>query len=334
MVYQQEKFSVELISSVACWVVCSTGTLIFNKYAIGVFPMACTLVVFQMLFTVAVLVIFFGSSIHIGSSRDVLRWCMVVPFFSSMLLTSILALGASSMTLVVTFRALSPVTALIIERFYPNPLQVSGYMVGSIFVMLTGVCLYTSALDRSDMTGILWVFLNNVAATGDRLLQRYMLAKDQNPVDISKTGLTLLNNALGVIPVVIVALATQEVFQVPTALAQLDHIGYAWVLASCIVGVGLSYTGIWAQSMITATSFLVLVNANKFLVIGFEATFGTKHLTVVQYIGSSISIVGALLYAWSRNIIEDEQKQKTIDNPPFINNESTDETQPLLEKKV
>ena len=45
---------------------------------------------------------------------------------------------------------------------------------------------------------------------------------------------------------------------------------------SCLVGFGISYTGIWVQSMISAASFLVLVNANKFAIIIFGA-FSNEH---------------------------------------------------------
>merc|ERR1719189_332355 len=62
------------------------------------------------------MIIFCRQSLHVGSMRDLLRWCLVVPAYSGMLLTSILALKHAPMTLVVTFRALSPLLSLGIER--------------------------------------------------------------------------------------------------------------------------------------------------------------------------------------------------------------------------
>merc|ERR1719178_95530 len=131
--------------------------------------------------------------------------------------------------------------------------------------------VYMIGMSTSNMAGIGWVMLNNFFAVGDRLLQRLMLAKDQQPVDISKSGVTLLNNLLGMVPLVAVAAMTGEFGKVGGAIAHLDTVGYVWVTASCVVGVGISYTGIWAQSMISATSFLVLVNSNKFIIILLEA---------------------------------------------------------------
>eukprot|EP00928_Gymnodinium_smaydae_P048110 TRINITY_DN3214_c0_g1_i1.p1 TRINITY_DN3214_c0_g1~~TRINITY_DN3214_c0_g1_i1.p1 ORF type:complete len:197 (+),score=26.37 TRINITY_DN3214_c0_g1_i1:188-778(+) len=186
---------------------------------------------------------FCWRSLHIGSYTDVLRWMMVVPFFTGML-TSILALKSAPMSLVVSFRALLPLVSLTIERLYPNPLQVSGLMMVSMCGMIMGVVMYARDLDKSDYTGIGWVFLNNFFAIGDRLLQRLMLAKDQSPVDISLTGITLLNNLLGMIPLLAVACLTHEFAELPATLAGLDSRAMFFVVASCIVGVGISYTGV------------------------------------------------------------------------------------------
>merc|ERR550514_1330843 len=169
------------------------------------------------------------NTLHFGSCKDVLRWCRVVPLFTGMLLTSILALKHAPMSLVITFRVLSPLVSLTIEQFYPNPLRVSGHMLASIAVMLIGVFLYTVDMPRQDYTGVFWVFLNSFFAVGDRLLQRLMLAQDQSPVDISKTGVTLLNNVLGLLPIIPVIFLTGEVHEVQRAIADLTSEGALWV---------------------------------------------------------------------------------------------------------
>jgi hypothetical protein len=307
--------------------------LVFNKYAVDAFPVACSLVALQMLFTSAAMIVCCWSSIHIGSMRDVMRWCMVVPFFSGMLLTSILSLKFASMTLVVTFRALAPVLALVVERFYPNPLRVSSGMMVSIFAMMLGVAIYTSRMESSEFQGVGWVLLNNLCAIGDRLLQRLMLGQDQRPVDISKTGLTLLNNLLGVFPLIAVAIWTQEIQEIPGAFASLDLLGCVWVVGSCVVCVGISYCGIWAQSLISATSFLVLVNANKFAIIALEAFTGAKALTMTQQMGATVSILGAMCYGWSRQETEKKDKEQLPLQMAKDGSSNEEEREPLVQKK-
>ncbi|CAK0884117.1 unnamed protein product [Prorocentrum cordatum] len=262
-----------------------------------------------MLASVLAMALFCFRSIKIGSAWDVLRWTMVAPFFTGMLLSSILALKFAPMSLVVVFRTLSPMLSLLIERMYPDPLRITAPMLASIFTMVFGAGLYTSAMSRSGLGGIGWVFLNIFFAVGDRLLQRLMLAKDQNPVDISKTGITLLNNLEGLLPLVVVMAIKHEFSEIPEAVQSLSAMGYVWVGLSCLVGIGISYTGIWAQSLISATSFLVLVNANKFVIIFVEAfCLKTKSLTAIQVVGACVTILGGVLYGKAREAIEAEAK--------------------------
>ncbi|CAK0826099.1 unnamed protein product, partial [Prorocentrum cordatum] len=146
---------------------------------------------------------------------------------------------------------------------------------------------------------------------GDRLLQRLMLSKDQNPVDISKTGITLLNNLEGMLPLLVVMGIKNEFTEIPAAVAALTTSGIVWVVLSCMVGVAISYTGIWAQSLISATSFLVLVNANKFVIIFIEAfCLKTKSLAPIQVVGAIVTILGGVLYGKAREALEAESREK------------------------
>lgn len=306
----------EISSGVGCWVVCSIGMLVFNKLAVTVLPLQCTLVGLQLAFTALAMVACCWSSLHVGSSKDLLRWLVVVPFFTGMILTSMFALSSASMTTVVTFRAISPLIAMAIEQFYPNPVRVTSKVVACIVLMIVGALVYARAMPPSDHGAIGWLLVNNVFAIGDRLLQRLMLAKDQSPVDISKTGITLINNAAGFFVILVAGCFHQEIPAIPQAFAGMSHMDIFWVFASCVVSVGISYTGIWAQSLVTATSFLVLVNANKFFIIFLEAfVMHTKQLTPTQIAGACIAILASAAYGKAREHAELESK---AENAPIL----------------
>lgn len=306
----------ETVLGVGSWVVCSIGMMLFNKFAIRAFPAECTLVALQMLVTVFSMLLFCARSIRIGSFMDVLRWSMVVPFFTGMLLSSILALKFAPMSLVVVFRTLSPVLSLLIERMYPDPLRISLHMVASIAIMGVGAALYSSAIHRSGLGGVGWVVLNIFFAVGDRLLQRLMLARGQSPVDISKTGITLLNNLEGLLPLLVVMFIKNEFAEISGTVAGLTASGCVWVALSCLVGIGISYTGLWAQSLISATSFLVLVNANKFVIIFIEAVcLQSKSLAPIQIAGACVTIIGGVLYGKARDKLEKEARAKREREP-------------------
>lgn len=276
--------------------------------------MECCLVWLQLAFAAGFMLLFAFPYIHIGSLKDLLRWCTVVPFYCGMLLTSILALKHAPMSLVIVMRNASPLVALMMERFYPEPIRISRAMVAAIVMMVLGALMYVSRLSGNHWQGVGWVFLNSAIAVADRLLQRLLLSKDQKPVDISKSGITFINNAIGMIPVGLAAYWKGEVQQLPVVFATLSSWDQVYILLTCLIGLSICYTGIWAQSLISATSFLVMVNANKFLIIGIEA-FGmhTKVLTLTRLLGATLSIVGGVCYGRARQQMEDEvDEQKSL----------------------
>ncbi|CAK9081385.1 GDP-fucose transporter 1 (GDP-mannose transporter GONST4) (Protein GOLGI NUCLEOTIDE SUGAR TRANSPORTER 4) [Durusdinium trenchii] len=248
--------------------------IVTNKLAITVFPYESTLTALQMAFTVLVLVAAWPT-LHVGSLHDALRWSLVAPCFAGMLLTSMLALKHCTMTLVIVVRAMSPMFALMAEMNRSSVLHVNRQMILSIFIMVLGALLYTKDLEFRHLVGVGWIAVNTCFSVLTRLLQRKMLAADQsqsgtgpkrNPVDISKSGCSLINNALGLLPLLVTAYFTGEggeVHSAPAALMSLTQRETNLMVISCVVAVGISYTNIWCQSLISATSMLILVNANR-----------------------------------------------------------------------
>eukprot|EP00913_Durusdinium_trenchii_P003298 g3052.t1 len=177
----------ETVMGVGSWMISSVSMMILNKRAIDAFPheipgwqlqhprfqsltIRCTLTAMQMLFSVCVLLCGFRY-IRIGSLKDVLRWCLVTPFFSGMLLTSMLALKNASMTLVIVFRCLSPLLSLPIEVLcYPRPLRLSATSFAALLGMGTQcVHLLEPPLVEDRLRGLQWVLLNMVLDVAHRL---------------------------------------------------------------------------------------------------------------------------------------------------------------------
>mmetsp|Transcript_59156 Transcript_59156/g.152138 ORF Transcript_59156/g.152138 Transcript_59156/m.152138 type:complete len:338 (+) Transcript_59156:59-1072(+) len=309
--------------------VCSVGMLVANKMAVIVFPLDCLLVATQMIFACVALIVCCWRHIYIGSLRDVLRWSLVAPFFTGRLLTAILAVKDAPMTLYIVSRAFGPVLSMAVERFYPNPLPITMKTFASLLVMCLGAFVYVMSLPTSGMRGIGWVTLNAVLDLGDRLLERLMLSKDQNPVNISKVGCALLNNCTGLLPVLLIAALRGECQSLPAVVAKLDPVGATWVFLSCAFGLGMGYLSIWVMSLISTTSYLVLTNANRFGIIFLEAyVMRSKELGPYQVIGGCIATMGAVLYGVARVESESAGRAAKADL------EEADETRPLLGKDV
>lgn len=311
----------ELLLAASIYCVTSAGLMLSNKVAIQDFPLECCLVWMQLAFSALVLGTLGYPYLRFGSFKDVLRWGMVAPMYCGMLLTSILALKGAPMSLVIVLRNASPLGTLVFERMYPEPLQVSSKMLVALIMMLTGAILYMGHQEVVNWHAVGWVVLNSAIAVLDRLLQRLLLAPDQCPVDISKTGITFINNISGVVVIGIAILMKGELASLPDAARHLTTTGQANLALTCILGLTISYVSIWAQSLITATSFLVMTNANKFVILAVEACGFTAATTSLQMAGATLTIVGGLLYGQARQDIEESERSmllptKSTKSPP------------------
>ena len=239
----------------------SAGMSVFNKMAIIALPLPITLVMVQMLFTVATI----GAnwrSVHIGSRRDALRWGCTVPLlFSAMLVSSMIAMEHNTLGTVVVFRNVAPLFTLLIERMFRIPMQVSRGTVLSLLAIILGVALYHREALSLSSVGFLAIVCNMVFAVLERLLQRHLMA--QEPVDISKPGMMLLNNSCGLAPNLLLLLLYQEPPRWEEAWGGLSTRGAAMIALSCLNGLAISYAGLRVQQLVTATTFMVLTNVNK-----------------------------------------------------------------------
>ena len=108
--------------------------------------------------------------------------------------TSFVAFEHAPMCMVVAFRVLSPSFSLVIERFLPHPHRISALLVDSMGIMVAGAGGYSAGLlVDNPFSGLPWIIFNMLLAVADRLVQHSTLAQDQAPVDISLSGVTLLN---------------------------------------------------------------------------------------------------------------------------------------------
>ena len=217
-----------LVLSCAAYMVSSAGMSVFNKLAVSALPLPVTLVVVQMVFTVLTCG-FRWRSVRIGSTRDALRWGCTVPLlFAAMLVSSMYAMEHNTLGTVVVFRNVAPLFTLLIERLFRVPMQVSRDTVLALLTVVLGVGLYhREALELSGV-GLLAIVCNMVFAVLERLLQRHLMAQD--PVDISKPGMMLLNNSCGLAPNLLLLLVYQEPPRWAEVWGGLGARGYAMLI--------------------------------------------------------------------------------------------------------
>lgn len=235
------------------------------------------------------------------------------------------------MSSVIFLRALAPAFACFVESFYPKPLQVTLGMLMAMGVMLCAVGLYVRSAGDGQMLGIAWATFHTLCPTVDQLVQRLLLSKHQRPVDISKTGATLLNNLLELIPVTVVAMYAREPPAAWLSVQTLSMEGYGLILLSCMVGAAASFAAVWAQSLVSATSFLLFANVSKFVIMLAEVLFLDAEIKSLQVDAALIVISSAIICSYA---LEREQSPvKKASNTAFESTTASEKTA-LLQRKV
>ena len=87
----------------------------------------------------------------------------------------------------------------------------------------------------------------------------------------------------------------------PMVDPKLDAVGWAMLGASCVNAVAISWAGINAQGYVTATTFMVLANMNKFAVIAFGVAFLHEARSWQAVIGVCMALLGGVWYAQARS---------------------------------
>ena len=283
-----------LISSCIFFMICSAGMLVVNKLVLRAARLPITVVMIQMAFTVLCLVIF-PCGLHFGSLRDVLRWSLSIPIlFTLMLASSMLALDHATMGAIIVVRNIAPIVTMVIERIWGERIEINFWAAASLVYVIGGVVLYTSADVSFSAVGMAYMFANMVSAVLERLLQRKMIAVQ--PIDVSKTGMMLLNNACALVPMWLLLIGFGEHHKWHL-LRNLSYLDAALLFFSCINAVGISYAGINAQGYVSATTFMVLSNLNKFVVVAFGIVVLHEAGSWRAIMGCFMALSGGVIYA-------------------------------------
>jgi len=269
-------------------------------------PLPMTVVMIQMATTVIWLCVT-STTLHFGSVRDLMRWALSIPIlFTFMLASSMLALDLASMGAIVVFRNIAPLITLAIERALQEKIELDVATILAMATIVGGVLLYALNDINFSLLGLACVTFNMITSVVERVLQRKMIAVD--PIDVSKTGMMLLNNSVALLPMTVLLAAFGEPQKWYLVREMTPH-QWALLVASCVNAGAISWAGINAQGYVTATTFMVLTNVNKFAVIAFGIFVLGESRSWQAVVGCCTALGGGLLYARARSQLSEAPRR-------------------------
>ena len=82
--------------------------------------------------------------------------------------------------------------------------------------------------------------------------------------------------------------------------SSLSREGNALLFLSCVNGIGISWAGINVQQYVSATTFTVLANVNKFVVVGFGMLVLKESGSTNSVLGCTLALLGGVAYVRAR----------------------------------
>eukprot|EP01052_Picozoa_sp_SAG31_P021961 SAG31_NODE_1724_length_7442_cov_3.433533_1_plen_703_part_00 len=288
--------------SIAAYSLCSGSMLVVNKLVVFHIPAPAFVASIQIVACVCVLAVlhFSPSSVQVEypTREIVFPYAVYSLLFALSIFTNIHALQHSNVETVIVFRSATPIAVafcdtVLLGREHPSLLSFGGICM--ILAGAIGYVLVDSQFAMESFWAYQWVSSYYVITVAIMTYGKFITSDSV----LSLSGSVAYSNALS-LPVM---LALMVLSDETSALKQIDFqlllttTAPWWLLASCVVGTGISYAGWWCRSQISATSFTIVGVVNKALTIGISSfiDWGTKtSLTGLLCLG--VVIGGGLVY--------------------------------------
>jgi len=153
------------------------------------------------------------------------------------------------------------------------------------------------SLEERDYStvGIVLVVVNLLISVVLRQIERRLVGV--KPVDMSKTAVVLVNNAMGAVLLSPLLLVRQEHDHWSWEMLQGHSAAdWVWLLISCVAGVAIGWSAYNVQQRVSATTMFVLTNSNKVLVVAFGMTFLDDPASTPAIVGTTLALGGGIAY--------------------------------------
>eukprot|EP00932_Pfiesteria_piscicida_P001608 SRR837773.11563.p1 GENE.SRR837773.11563~~SRR837773.11563.p1 ORF type:complete len:349 (+),score=67.89 SRR837773.11563:111-1157(+) len=284
--------------SVLAYMTCSSLALVSNKVTIHHFPAPASIFVLQI--AVSVLAVqAFARMRWIEADRltweNVRRFIPYICSFVISLYSNGRALAAANVETVIVFRSCSPLCVCILDWLFLGRELPSLRSLASLVGVLCGAVGYVLSDSEFALRGIsayFWVCVNLSGIVFEMTYGKKLISnvKFESPV----WGATLYTNILAWTPMVFIAASTNEMQRLN--LEEVSAHGYIWLLTSCAIGLGISWSGWNCRSRISATYYTLVGVVCKFISVILNMMLWDKHATPTGLMMLSVCLVASSLY--------------------------------------
>ena len=283
---------------------CSSSMLVINKLAVEAVPLPTVVSASQLVVSAAVVVLLraLGYDVMGPMQRSkVVPFALYTAMFAAGLFSNMKALLLTNVGAVIAARSCLPVIVCLIEYFFmgralPGARSATS-LAGVVFFAMTYI-KSSSSVDVDGASGYAWLFVWWMLLAVQMTYGKWMTEK----IEMTQWERVFYTNAFAVPPTALIFLSTGEYSQARDVV--LGENATLWLLASCAMGVGISYCGWKVRTVITATTFTLVGVLNKMATIAFTVVVWPQDTTLTSIAALVACILFGLLY-------QDAPKRKT-----------------------
>lgn len=233
---------------------------------------------------------------------DDICWEKAVPYFYYALAfvggvySNMKALQVSNVETVIVFRALSPLAVSVLDflflgRELPNTrslLSLTAVVVGAVIYVINDAQFALMGLAAYTWVTVYFIAICLEMTYGKKIVQ---------DVKLNLSGSVLYTNILSAPFFLILFFVTDE----PSSYADFPATSWPFwgvviLIASCVVGTGIGYSGWHCRSVVSATTYTIVGVMNKMLTVLLNIMIWDKHATPLGIFGLLVCLTGGSLY--------------------------------------
>ena len=287
----------EAASAVVAYALCSASMLVINKLAVHHIPLPSFVTFCQFAATAAVVLLASAAGWLRFDPHDwnkIKYFVIYVCAFSAGTWSNMKVLMVANVETVIVFRACTPIVVsgldyIFYGRAIPNLRSCAAMLLivaGAISYVLTDREFQVQGLGAYTWVAIWFCLLVFQLAFAKHLVSGLGLQSQWTPV--------LYTNRLALGPTSAIGLISGEFMRIGSV--ELTSTGVSWLLASCVVGTGISWAGFKCQSVITATAYTVVGVVNKMLTVLVNVLIWDAHASTAGIASLMVCVGGGAFY--------------------------------------
>lgn len=288
-------------ASIALYSIFSSSMLLVNKVTLSYVDLPSTVSFVQIVAAVALIKA--GSASGLLGEVDALEKAKVLPYlfyvvlFALALLANMKSLAHANVETVIVFRSLTPAAVAVLDpaflgRELPSPR--SWLALGVIALGAAAYAHEDAQFQSMGLGAYAWpsAYLAIIATemTYGKLIVHSVEMRSRI------WGPTFYTNALSSPVMLFLVWASGEGGKIGSDPPPVPLAGWLLLLASCVVGTGISFAGWWCRSQTSATTYTLVGVMNKFLTILANIMIWDKHATPTGIAALLVCLGGGVLY--------------------------------------